>query len=64
MRARYLILIIAIALLAVGAKLFVFPPQNAAATYAGMNIQQMHNDKKNIPVQEWSDMSLVFDRNN
>lgn len=66
MRARYAIVIIAIAILAIGAKLFVFPPKDAAAIYspAGLDIQQMHKDKKNIPVREMSDMSLVFDRNN
>ena len=63
MRARYVIAIIAIAILAVGAKLFVFPPKKAALTQAGLDIHQMHKDKKDIPIQEMSDMSLVFDHN-
>ena len=61
--ARYAIVIIAIALLAVCAKLFVFPPGMKPVTQAGLDIHQMHKDRKNIPVQEMSDMSLVFDHN-
>ena len=63
MRARYAIVIMAIAILAVGAKLFVFPSKEPAVTQAGLDIHQMHKDKTNIPIQEMSDMSLVFDRN-
>jgi hypothetical protein len=64
MRARYVIGIIAIAVLAVGAKLLLSPPKSEAisAGAAGLDIQQMHKDKQKIPDQKWSDMSLVFDR--
>jgi hypothetical protein len=66
MRARYVIGIIAIAVLAVGARLILFPPKSEAipADAAGLDIQQMYKDKQKIPDQNWSDMSLVFDRNN
>jgi hypothetical protein len=66
MRARYVIAIMAIAILAVGARLILFPPTSEAisAGAAGLDIQQMHKDKQKIPDQNWSDMSLVFDRNN
>jgi hypothetical protein len=65
MRTRYVIGIIAIAILAVGAKLLLSPPKSEAiSSDAGLDIQQMHKDKHKIPDQDWSDMSLVFDRNN
>jgi hypothetical protein len=65
MRVPHVIAIIAIAILAVGAKLILFPPKSEAiAADAGLDIQQMHKDRQKIPDQHWSDMSLVFDRNN
>jgi hypothetical protein len=65
MRASYVIGIIAIAILAVGAQLVLSPPRSEAiSSDAGLDIQQMYNDKQKIPDQNWSDMSLVFDRNN
>jgi hypothetical protein len=66
MLARLVIVTIAIAFLVVGTKLFLFPPKIAGAvsSQAGLDIQQMHKDKQKIPDQNWSDMSLVFDRNN
>lgn len=67
MRARHVIVIVAIAMLAVGARLFLFPPKSEAiSSDAGLDILQMHKDKdmKKIPAQDVSDMSLVFDRNN
>jgi hypothetical protein len=67
MRARYVIGIIAIAILAVGARLFLFPPKSEAlSSDAGLDVQQMHKDKnvQKIPDQNWRDMSLVFDHNN
>jgi hypothetical protein len=65
MRARYVIGIIVIAVLAVGAKLLLSPPKSEAlSSDAGLDVQQMHKDKQKIPDQNWSDMSLVFDRNN
>jgi hypothetical protein len=61
-----MIAIIAIGILAVGARLILFPPKSEAisAGAAGLDIQQMHKDKQKIHDQNWSDMSLVFDRNN
>ena len=65
MRAPHVIAIIAIAILAVGASLFLYPPKSEAITAdAGLDIQQMQKDKQKMPNQTWSDMSLVFDRNN
>jgi hypothetical protein len=66
MRARYVIVIITIAILAVGARLFFPPKSEALSSDAGLDVQQMHKDKnvQKIPDQTWSDMSLVFDRNN
>jgi hypothetical protein len=65
MRARYVIVVIAIAILAVGARLFLFPPKSEAlSSDAGLDIQKIYKDKQKIPDQNWSDMSLVFDRNN
>jgi hypothetical protein len=65
MLARLVIVTIATAFLAVGTKLFLSPPKSEAISAdAGLDIQQMHKDKHKIPDQNWSDMSLVFDRNN
>jgi hypothetical protein len=67
MRAPHVIAIIAIAILAVGARMFLFPPKSEAIfSDAGLDVYQMHKDKnmQKIPVQDMSDMSLVFDRNN
>ena len=67
MRARSVIVIIAIAMLAVGAKLVLNPPKSEVLSLdAGLDVQQIHKDKnmQKISAQEWGDMSLVFDRNN
>jgi hypothetical protein len=66
MRARYVIVIITIAILAIGIRLLFPPKSEALSSDAGLDVQQMHKDKnvKKIPDQNWSDMSLVFDRNN
>jgi hypothetical protein len=67
MRARLLITIIAIAILAVGARLFLFPPESEAfSSDAGVNIQQVRKDVnvEKLPNQKMNDMSLVFDRMN
>jgi hypothetical protein len=46
MRARYVIVIIAVAILAFGARLFLFPPKSEAlSSDAGLDVQQMHKDK-------------------
>lgn len=67
MRAYHVIAIVAIAILAVGARLFLFPPKSEAiVSDAGLDVNQMHKDKniQKIPAQDMNDMSLVFDRNN
>jgi hypothetical protein len=66
MRARYVIVIITIAILAIGIRLLFPPKSEALSSDAGLDVQQMHKDKnvQKIPDQNWSDMSLVFDRNN
>jgi hypothetical protein len=67
MRERYITVIVAIGILAVGAKLILLPPKNAGAisSSVGLDIQQVQEDKnvQQIPAQEMIDMSLVFDRN-
>jgi len=64
---RYAIVIIAITILAVGARLSLFPPKSEAFSSedAGLNIQQVRKDTnmQKLPVREMNDMSLVFDRN-
>jgi hypothetical protein len=65
MRARLLITIIAIAILAVGSRLFLFPPESEAfSSDAGLNIQQVrkNTNMQKLPVKKMDDMSLVFDR--
>jgi hypothetical protein len=63
---RYVIVVIAITILAVGARLFLFPPTlEAFSADAGLNIQQIRKDVnvQKLPVRKMNDMSLVFDRN-
>jgi hypothetical protein len=67
MRARYLIAIIAIAILAVGSRLFLFPPESEAfSSDAGLNIQQVRKgvNMQKLPNRKMDDLSLVFDRMN
>jgi hypothetical protein len=67
MRAGPLITIIVIAILAVGARLFLFPPESEAfSSDAGLNIQQVRKDVnvQKLPNRKMDDMSLVFDRMN
>lgn len=67
MRERYITVIVAIGILAVGAKLILLPLKNAGANSSsvGLDIQQVQQDKnvRQIPAQEMIDMSPVFDRN-
>jgi hypothetical protein len=66
MRARYVIAIIAITILALGARLSLFPPESEAfSSNAGLDIQQVRNgvNVHKLPVRQVHDMSLVFDRN-
>jgi hypothetical protein len=64
MRLHHAIAVVAVILVAFGAKLFFFSPPIAEANVNGtMNIHQMHLDypnMKDLPVQKVNDMSLVF----
>jgi hypothetical protein len=63
---RYVIVVIAITILAVGARLSLFPPKSEAfSSDAGLNIQEVrkNTNMQKLPVQEVDDMSVVFDRN-
>jgi hypothetical protein len=66
MGARHVIAIIAIIILAVGARLSLFPPKSeASSSDAGLNIQEVrkNTNMQKLPVRKMDDMSLVFDRN-
>jgi hypothetical protein len=57
---------IAITILAVGARLSLFPPKSEAfSSDAGLNIQEVrkNTNMQKLPDQEVDDMSVVFDRN-
>jgi hypothetical protein len=63
---RYVIVIVAVTILAVGARLSLFLPESEAfSSDAGLNIQQVRNgmNMQKLPVRQMHDMSLVFDRN-
>ena len=69
MRAHYVITVIALLLIGVGAKQFFAPPIDAQADThpsASVNVLQMHIDNpniKNLPVQKTDDMTFVFSAN-
>ena len=63
---RYALVIIAITILAVGARLSLFPPKSEAfSSDAGLNIQEVrkNTNMQKLPVRKLNDMSLVFDHN-
>lgn len=65
MRARHVIAVVAVLVIGLGAKLYLFPPKHAEADVlptASMDILQMHRDidKKSLPAQEMSDKSFIF----
>ena len=67
MRARHVFAVVAILVIGVGAKQFLFPPMQAdagvnAVPSASVNVLQMHRDIniKNLPVQKVNDMTFVF----
>jgi hypothetical protein len=71
MRIHHVIVIIAIAILAIGARLFLFPPKSEAfseafSSDAGLNIQEVRKNvnMQKLPNRKVDDMSLVFDRMN
>ena len=65
MRAHHVIAVIAVLIIGLGAKQFVFPPKQADATIfttAGMNLLQMQSDKdmRTLPQQKMTDKEVIF----
>ena len=67
MRARHVIAVVAVLVIGLGAKQFLFSPTQADANInavpsASVNVLQMHRDIniKNLPVQKVNDMTFVF----
>jgi hypothetical protein len=65
MRAHHVIAIVAVILVGVGMKLTFFPAPTAEADSlsiksVSLDISQMHQNTKNLPVQKLHDMSFVF----
>ena len=68
MRAHHVIAVVAVLVIGLGAKQFVFPPQQAdadinAVPSASVNIHQMlidHPNRNNFPAQKMHDMTFVF----
>jgi hypothetical protein len=68
MRAHHVIAVIAVLVIGLGAKQFLFPPRQAdadinAVPNASVNVLQMQTDVelKTLPVQKMRDMTFVFD---
>jgi hypothetical protein len=69
MRAHHVIAVVAVLVVGLGAKQFMFPPKQAdaninAVSSASMNALQMHIDhpnRNNLPSQKMNDMTFVFD---
>jgi hypothetical protein len=67
-RAHHVIAVLAVLVIGLGAKQFLFPPRQADAGIqfvptVSVNVLQMHSgiDVKSLSVQKMNDMSLVFD---
>jgi len=66
MRAHHVIAVVAVLVIGLGAKQFLFPPKQADADTvqsASLNVFQMqidHPNKKDLPAQTMRDMSVVF----
>jgi hypothetical protein len=68
MRAHHVIAVVAVLVIGLGAKQFVFPPQQAdadinAVPSASVNVHQMlidHPNRNNFPAQKMHDMTFVF----
>jgi hypothetical protein len=63
MRAHHAIAVVAVILVVVGVKLISFAAPTAEADTVKsvrMDISQMHQNAKNLPVQKFHDMSVVF----
>ena len=68
MRAHHVIAVVAVLVIGLGAKQFLFPPTQAdadinAVPSASVNVLQMHRDidTKSLPVQKMHDMTFAFD---
>jgi hypothetical protein len=65
MRAHHVIAVVAVILVGVGLKLIFFTAPTAEAVSLsirseGVDVSQLHQNVRNLPVQEFHDMSLVF----
>ncbi len=65
MRAHHVIAVVAVLIIGLGAKSYLFPPKQAEADVfptATTNILQMHRDinMENLPVQKMNDKTFVF----
>ena len=65
MRAHHVIAVVAVILVGVGVKLIFFTAPTAEADplsikSVGVDVSQLHQNVKNLPVQKLHDMSLVF----
>jgi molybdenum-dependent DNA-binding transcriptional regulator ModE len=66
MRTHHVIAVVAVLVIGLGAKQYMFPPRQADATVfptASMNVLQMHIDHPNInklPQQKMSDKAFIF----
>ena len=66
--AHLIIAVLAVLVIGLGAKQYLFPPMEAEANLhavpsASISVLQMHRDinVKNLPVQKMHDMTFVFD---
>ena len=63
MRAHHVIAVVAILVIGLGAKQYLFPPKQADAgvfSTASMNVLQMHRDMKQLPQQKMNDKTFIF----
>jgi hypothetical protein len=65
MRAHHVIAVVAVLIIGLGAKQFLFPPKQAdadAVPSASLNVFQMHRDldTKSLPVQKMNDKTFIF----
>ena len=65
MRAHHVIAVVAVLVIGLGAKQFLFPPKQANAVVfpaASMNVLEMHSDinMKHFPVQKMNDKTFIF----
>ncbi len=65
MRAHHVIAVVAVLVIGLGAKLYLFPPKQAEADVVPtgtMNVLQMHTDidMKQLPQQKMNDKTFIF----